>query len=126
VADIGCGYGLSTMTMAAAFPVSRFLGMDGDTGSIFRARRVSAGRRLLNVEWRAEPAHQLPRDRKFGLVCAFDCIHDRVDPKGTLRAIRAGLAEASSCGRSRMRPTTPSRTAIPSARRFGASAHCTA
>jgi 2-polyprenyl-3-methyl-5-hydroxy-6-metoxy-1,4-benzoquinol methylase len=54
---------------------------------------VSAERRLLNVEWRAEPAHQLPRDRKFGLICAFDCIHDMVDPKGTLRAIRAGLAE---------------------------------
>ena len=93
VADVGCGYGLSTVTMAAAFPVSRFLGIDYDQGSIFRARRLSAERGLLNVEWRAEPAHQLPRDRRFGLVCAFDCIHDMVDPKGTLRAIRAGLAD---------------------------------
>ena len=93
VADVGCGYGLSTMTMAAAFPASRFLGIDYDAGSIFRARRVSAERGLHNVEWRAEPAHLLPRDRRFGLICAFDCIHDMVDPKNTLRAIRAGLAD---------------------------------
>src|SRR5438034_719487 len=93
VADVGCGYGLSTMTMAAAFPASRFLGIDYHAGSIFRARRASAERRLLNVEWRAEPANQLPRDRRFGLMCAFDCIHDMVDPKGTLRAIRTGLAD---------------------------------
>src|SRR5438270_2016917 len=93
VADVGCGYGLSTMTMAAAFPTSRFLGIDYDAGSIFRARRVSAERGLHNVEWRAEPAHLLPRDRWFGLICAFDCIHDMVDSKNTLRAIRAGLAD---------------------------------
>jgi 2-polyprenyl-3-methyl-5-hydroxy-6-metoxy-1,4-benzoquinol methylase len=92
VADIGCGYGLSTMTMAAAFPASRFVGIDADAGSIFRARRTAAARGITNVEWRAESAHALPRDRRFGLICAFDCVHDMVDPKGALRAIRAGLA----------------------------------
>ena len=92
VADIGCGYGLSTMTMAAAFGASRFVGIDADAGSIFRARRTAAARGITNVEWRAESAHALPRDRRFGLICAFDCIHDMVDPKGALRAIRAGLA----------------------------------
>ena len=92
VADVGCGYGLSTMTMATAFPASRFVGIDFDAGSIFRARRVSAERGLLNIDWRAEPAHLLPRDRRFGLACAFDCIHDMVDPKATLRAIRDSLA----------------------------------
>jgi 2-polyprenyl-3-methyl-5-hydroxy-6-metoxy-1,4-benzoquinol methylase len=92
VADIGCGYGVSTMTMAAAFPTSQFLGIDADAASIFRARRVAAERGLGNVEWRAEPAHLLPRDRRFALICAFDCIHDMVDPKSTLRAIRGALA----------------------------------
>jgi 2-polyprenyl-3-methyl-5-hydroxy-6-metoxy-1,4-benzoquinol methylase len=92
VADIGCGYGVSTMTMAAAFPASQFVGIDADAASIFRARRVAAERRLRNVEWRAEPAHLLPRDRRFALICAFDCIHDMVDPKSTLRAIRGALA----------------------------------
>lgn len=93
VADVGCGHGRSTITMAAAFPASRFFGIDFHGGSIERARRAAEERGLANVEWRAEPAHQLPRNRKFGLVCAFDCIHDMVDPKGTLRAIRGGLAE---------------------------------
>jgi 2-polyprenyl-3-methyl-5-hydroxy-6-metoxy-1,4-benzoquinol methylase len=93
VADVGCGHGLSTMTMAAAFPASRFVGLDFHGASIERARRAAAERGLTNVDWRAEPAHQLPRDRRFGLVCAFDCIHDMVDPRGTLRAIRAVLAD---------------------------------
>jgi 2-polyprenyl-3-methyl-5-hydroxy-6-metoxy-1,4-benzoquinol methylase len=93
VADVGCGFGLSTRTMAAAFPASRFLGIDYHGGSIERARREAAEHGLGNVEWRAEPAHELPRDRRFGLVCAFDCIHDMVDPRGTLRAIRAALGD---------------------------------
>jgi SAM-dependent methyltransferase len=91
VADVGCGYGLSTMTMAAAFPASRFVGLDYDAGSIFRARRVSAERGLHNIDWRAEAAHLSLRDRRFGLICAFDCIHDMVDPRATLRAIRGAL-----------------------------------
>jgi len=91
VADVGCGYGLSTMTMAAAFPASRFVGLDYDAGSIFRARRVSAERGLVNIDWRAEAAHLTLRDHRFGLICAFDCIHDMVDPRATLRAIRGAL-----------------------------------
>src|SRR5260370_10141159 len=55
VADIGCGHGLSTMTMAPAFPVSRFLGIDYAAGSIFPARRVPAQRPLLHLHPRPHP-----------------------------------------------------------------------
>jgi SAM-dependent methyltransferase len=92
VADVGCGYGMSTVTMAAAFPKSRFLGIDYDPGSIDRARRLAAERHVRNVHWVAAPAHHLPPAPTHDLICAFDCIHDMVDPRATLRAIQAALA----------------------------------
>lgn len=93
VADVGCGWGVSTVTMAAAFPRSRFLGIDADPGSIDRARRLAAERRVRNVHWIAGPAHQLPPRPTHDLICTFDCIHDMVDPRATLRAIHAALAD---------------------------------
>jgi 2-polyprenyl-3-methyl-5-hydroxy-6-metoxy-1,4-benzoquinol methylase len=93
VLDVGCGFGLSTVTMATAFPKSHFLGVDYDTRSIDRARGLGAERGVGNVEWLATPAHVLPPGRRFQLICAFDCIHDMVDPYATLRAIRGALAK---------------------------------
>jgi SAM-dependent methyltransferase len=93
VADIGCGYGLSTVTMAAAFPKSRFLGLDYDARSIDRARRLAAERHVRNVHWVAAPAHHLPPAPTHDLICTFDCIHDMVDPRATLRAIHGALAD---------------------------------
>ena len=93
VADVGCGFGISTVAMADAFPRSRFLGIDYDGRSIERARALAKGRRVTNVEWRVAPAHELPAGREYQLICAFDCIHDMVDPRATLKAIRDALAE---------------------------------
>src|SRR5690606_10858852 len=39
VADIGCGYGYSTVLMAEAFPNSRFVGFDAHAGSVDAARQ---------------------------------------------------------------------------------------
>jgi SAM-dependent methyltransferase len=97
VADVGCGRGLSTVTMAAAYPRSRFLGIDNDPGSIDRARRLAADRHVRNVHWVAAPAHHVPAVPTHDLICAFDCIHAMVDPRATLRAIRAALAEDGVC-----------------------------
>ncbi len=92
VADVGCGCGISTVTMARAFPNSRFLGIDADARSIEAATRLASAEAVRNVEWVAVPADHLSRYARFALICAFDCIHDMVDPRGTLRAIHAGLA----------------------------------
>jgi SAM-dependent methyltransferase len=92
VADVGCGWGISTVTMAAAYPRSRFLGIDYDPSSIDRARRLAAERHVRNVHWVAAPAHHLPPAPTHDLICTFDCIHDMVDPLATLRAIQAALA----------------------------------
>lgn len=42
VADVGCGYGHSTILMAQAFPASRFTGFDTHPGSVAEARRLAA------------------------------------------------------------------------------------
>ncbi|HEY1505599.1 MAG TPA: class I SAM-dependent methyltransferase, partial [Stellaceae bacterium] len=41
VADIGCGYGASTILMAQAFPESHFVGFDYHDGSIAAARKAA-------------------------------------------------------------------------------------
>lgn len=89
VLDVGCGCGQSTVTMAKAFPKSKFFGIDYDPRSIARARKLAEG--LSNVEFHQGPAHEIPEGRKFDLVCSFDCIHDMVDPIATLKAIRGAL-----------------------------------
>jgi SAM-dependent methyltransferase len=91
VVDVGCGVGLSTMTMAAAFPKSRFLAIDDDPGSIERARQLAAERQVRNVYWMAAPMHHLAPRPTHDLICAFDDIHG--DPRATLRAVHDALAE---------------------------------
>ena len=49
VADVGCGYGWSTVLMAQAFPNSQFVGYDFHAGSIEQARAHAEG------AWRGRP-----------------------------------------------------------------------
>ncbi len=92
VGDVGCGAGQSTVAMAKAFPKSRVVGIDYHVPSIERARQFAASQGLTNVEFVQGPAEKIPNDRRYDLVCSFDCIHDMVDPRGTLKAIRNVLA----------------------------------
>ncbi|HEX4169590.1 MAG TPA: class I SAM-dependent methyltransferase [Bryobacteraceae bacterium] len=92
VGDVGCGRGQSTVAMAKAYPKSRFLGIDYDGRSITAARKLAERAGLTNVEFVQGPAEQISQDRKYDLICSFDCIHDMVDPIATLRAIYSALA----------------------------------
>jgi enamine deaminase RidA (YjgF/YER057c/UK114 family) len=40
---------------------------------------------LKNVEFVQGAAEQIPRDRRYDLICSFDCVHDMVDALATLR-----------------------------------------
>jgi 2-polyprenyl-3-methyl-5-hydroxy-6-metoxy-1,4-benzoquinol methylase len=93
IADIGCGRGQSTVVMGKGFPKSKVLGIDYHKPSIESARKLAADQGLSNVEFLQAAAHEIPAGRKFDLICSFDCIHDMVDPKATLRAIRGALAK---------------------------------
>ncbi|MGA0612864.1 class I SAM-dependent methyltransferase [Caldimonas sp. KR1-144] len=80
VADIGCGHGHSTLLMAEAFPNSRFFGYDTHAESIAEARRHAAAAGLAaRAEFDLARATSYP-DRRFGLICFFDVLHDLGDP----------------------------------------------
>ena len=92
VADIGCGYGASTIIMAQAFPASRFVGTDYHEQSIdiARSRAVEAGVED-RVTFLVGDAKQHP-DEGYDLVTMFDCLHDMGDPLGAARHVRELLA----------------------------------
>ena len=91
VLDVGCGRGQSTVHMAEAWRASHFTRIDYHGESIAGAMKLAADRGLTNATFLQGPAHRVPRDRQYDLVCSFDCIHDMVDPLETLRTIRSVL-----------------------------------
>lgn len=92
VADVGCGHGHSTRLMAEAFPKSRFVGIDTHAASIAEARRLAAEAGVAErVEFLPSTAEALP-DRRYGLVCFFDTLHDLGDPVAAARRAAEVLA----------------------------------
>jgi SAM-dependent methyltransferase len=91
VADIGCGFGHSTMIMAKAFPASRFYGFDAHAPSIDAAGKWAAGAGLANrVQFEEATAKDFP-GHDYDLIAYFDCLHDMGDPAGALRHARSAL-----------------------------------
>lgn len=91
VADVGCGYGASTILMAQAFPKSRFYGYDAHPGSI-EAARASAQKAGVSdrVTFEVASAKQYPGS-DYDLVTFFDCLHDMGDPAGASAHVRQSL-----------------------------------
>ena len=93
VADVGCGYGHSTVLMAEAFPKSRFVGFDGHAPSIDAA---ADNAKKAGVASRARfefaSATNYP-GRNYGLICFFDALHDMGDPVGVAEHAYDALAD---------------------------------
>jgi len=97
VADIGCGFGYSTLLMAEAFPQSRFHGFDFHGPSIEAARRLAAEQGLDDrVSFDVATAQDFPGEN-YDLVTFFDCLHDLGDPGGALRRAEQTLADDGTC-----------------------------
>jgi SAM-dependent methyltransferase len=91
VADVGCGRGRALIKLAQAFPNSRFVGYDAYAPTIDRATaNAEAAGVAERVSFHKRDAGQgLPE--QCDIVTTFDVVHDAVDPRGLLRAIRQGL-----------------------------------
>ena len=91
VADVGCGAGRALITLAQAYPDSRYVGYDALPANIVRAERHAAeagvGDRVRFVARDAASGLPDPAD----VVLTFDVVHDAADPLGLLKAIRAAL-----------------------------------
>ena len=96
VADIGCGYGASTILMAKAYPASQFVGFDNHPESIAkangRARRAGVGDRC---RFEIASAKSYP-GRNYDFVAVFDALHDMGDPAGASRHVLTTLAPEGS------------------------------
>jgi SAM-dependent methyltransferase len=91
VADVGCGFGHSTIIMAQSFPRSNFKGFDPHAESIEAAREEARKAGVEDqVTFQVAGATDYPNEG-FDLVCFFDCLHDLGDPIGAARHARKTL-----------------------------------
>lgn len=94
VADVGCGYGWSTIALARAYPEARVVGIDIDAPSIEQARRNAAE---VGVE--VEFVHSAGEDVEGGpydVVFLFECLHDVPYPVEVLSAVRASTSDGGT------------------------------
>jgi 2-polyprenyl-3-methyl-5-hydroxy-6-metoxy-1,4-benzoquinol methylase len=91
VLDVGCGRGGAVNAMAAAFPVSRFVGYDVSEEGIAAAREEAARRNLRNVRFEVKDAAAMDEASRYKLITAFDVIHDQARPAAVLAAIARAL-----------------------------------
>jgi SAM-dependent methyltransferase len=90
VADVGCGFGTSTVFMAQAFPQSRFYGFDTHAPSIEKARALAREAGVDNVTFEVATAKSYPA-QGYDMVAFFDCLHDMGDPVGAAAHAREAL-----------------------------------
>ena len=89
VADIGCGYGWSSIGIAQGYPKVRVDGYDLDESSIAHARENAAINGVSDrVNFQVRDASDPALAGRYDLVTAFECIHDMANPVGALRMMR--------------------------------------
>jgi SAM-dependent methyltransferase len=97
VADVGCGFGWSSIGIALAYPEATVDGYDLDGPSIEDARRNAAEYGVADrVRFHVADAAQVAGERSYDLVTAFECVHDLPDPVGVLAAMRRLAGEAGT------------------------------
>jgi SAM-dependent methyltransferase len=91
VADVGCGQGRALIKLAQTYPQSRYVGYDlfAPTVATATANAQAAGvADRVRFEQR-DVSEGLPE--QYDVITTFDVVHDAVNPRRLLRAIREGL-----------------------------------
>ena len=92
VADLGCGYGASTILLAQSFPEATVVGFDFHPESIDVARKRAADAGVADrVRFEVASAGDFP-GTDYDLVCVFDALHDMGDPVAAARHVYDSLA----------------------------------
>lgn len=95
VAELGPGGGTALRILAAAFPASRFRGLDLDAATVAAANTSAATHGLANLRFEVQDAAALPAGG-FDLVCVFDAFHHMTSPEAVLDGIRTALRPGGS------------------------------
>lgn len=94
VADVACGTGWSSITIAKAYPGTHVDGFDLDPTSIMLARSVAAAEGLgERVDFQVRDAADPALAHRYDLVTVFEAIHDLAKPVEALAAIRELLTD---------------------------------
>jgi 2-polyprenyl-3-methyl-5-hydroxy-6-metoxy-1,4-benzoquinol methylase len=88
VVEVGCGGGLALLALAAAYPASRFEGVDLSRFAIEHAQRAAADSGLDNVGFGVGRGEDVAPDGSHDLVMTLDCLHDMTRPDLVAAAIR--------------------------------------
>jgi SAM-dependent methyltransferase len=89
VADIGCGYGWSSLGMARGYPDIHVDGFDLDGPSIERAQENARRNGLAErVHFQVRDAGDPSLAGQYDLVTAFEAVHDMNNPVGALQTMR--------------------------------------
>ncbi len=97
VADVGCGTGWSSISIARAYPNVRVDGYDADEPSIELARKNAeeagvADRVTFHVRDASDPA----LEGRYDLATAFECVHDMGRPVEALKSMRRMVGEGGA------------------------------
>jgi SAM-dependent methyltransferase len=95
VADVGCGYGTPTLSIARLYPAAQVLGVDYHDASIAHSRSEAARSGVGNARFEVAAAADLPV-RGYDLITFFDSLHDLGDARGALVRARAAVAPAGA------------------------------
>jgi SAM-dependent methyltransferase len=94
VADIGCGFGWTSIALAAGYPNTTVDGFDLDSPSIDAAKANAseagvADRAVFHLVDAGDPMVE----GNYDVVAAFECIHDMSDPVSALGTMRRLVAD---------------------------------
>ena len=90
MADVGCGGGWSSISLARAYPNLTIDGFDLDEPAVERARANAAAEGVDDrVRFHAVDPAEADHGDGYDLVTAFECIHDMPQPVPVLRAMRS-------------------------------------
>ena len=97
VADLACGQGWSSVSLAEAYPLARIDGFDSDPASIVAARALAEERGVADrVRFFVQDASDEGLAGEYDLVTVFEALHDIAHPVEALRSARRLLAEGGS------------------------------
>jgi hypothetical protein len=97
IADVGCGEGLSAVSIANAYPAARIDGFDLDEASIAAANKFALEAGVADrVQFHLTDAATIELKAAYDLVLLIEMLHDVPDPVGVLAAVRRLAGETGT------------------------------